>query len=61
MSEQEEKLGRLIDRLDNLAHALKLNIPANVHIDAIRGSLPDIVVGMKEAFKELTGKDPWEE
>jgi hypothetical protein len=55
-----EKLGQLIDRLDNLAHALKLPLPAELHVEGLKGPLPEIVAELKESFIEITGENPWE-
>jgi len=60
MSEEQEKLGQLIDRLDNVAHALKGPMPAEIHVEALRLSIPDIVDKLKEAFVGVTGENPWE-
>ena len=59
MSEAQEKLGQAIDRVDNLAHALSLRIPDRMHVDALKGSLPEVVKELKKAFAEVTGENPW--
>ena len=50
-----EQLGRAIDRLDNLAHALVLSIPAETHVSCLRESLPEVVRELKAGYKALTG------
>lgn len=60
MTEQLEKLGQAIDRVDNLAHALKLNLPHSMHVEALRDALPEIVEELKKGFVEATGENPWE-
>lgn len=60
MEEKQEQLGLLIDRLDNFSHALQLQIPPHIHVETLRGSLPELVAEMKTAFIELTGENPWE-
>lgn len=58
--EAKEKLGELINSLDNLAHALKMNIPESIHVQAMRKLLPEKVKEFKEVYIELTGENPWE-
>jgi hypothetical protein len=58
--EQKDKFGRLIDTLDNLAHALTLPIPDSIHVEAIRESLPEKVEDLKKIYQEVTGENPWE-
>lgn len=60
MNDSQEKLGQAIDMVDNLAHALKMPIPNDMHVDCLRSSLPDVVGVLKRAFIELTGENPWE-
>ena len=56
-----DKLGRAIDEIDNLAHALLLPMPADFHVKALKETLPDAVKQLKEGFVEATGHNPWEE
>lgn len=60
MEEKYEKLGQLIDRIENIQYALNLQIPAEIHLDAVRGSLPEIVKELKASFIEITGNNPWD-
>lgn len=60
MEDKFESLGVLIDELDNLAHALTMNIPNEIHVQAMKESLPDKVKRLKEVFVEITGENPWE-
>jgi len=56
-----EQLGRAIDRLDSaVAMLANKNLPAEMHVAALRMVLPDIVGELKEAFVSVTGTDPWE-
>jgi hypothetical protein len=55
-----EKLGQAIDRVDSLAHALLLKLPAEMHVDSFKSLLPEIVKELKEGFVEATGENPWE-
>lgn len=60
MEDKLEKLGLLIDSLDNLAHALKLALPPQVHVEQIGVALPEKVKELKEVFVEITGENPWD-
>jgi hypothetical protein len=60
MEEQFEKLGQLIDSLDNLAHALKLPLPPAMHVQSLSNILPEKVSEFKKVFTEITGNNPWE-
>jgi hypothetical protein len=55
-----EDLGVLIDRLDNLAHALKMPLADKMHIDIPRDSLPKLVKDFKAAYVDAFGENPWE-
>lgn len=55
-----EKLGLAIDRLENMAAALTLPLPAEMHVDQFRKTLPEIIKELKEGFIEATGENPWE-
>jgi len=59
MEDKFEKLGLLIDELDNLAHALKMPLPPQFHIEQHRNLLPDKVKRLKEVYVEITGENPW--
>lgn len=61
MNKQFEKLGVLIDEIDNLASALSMTmLPDSIHVEALRGALPDKVAKLKLCYEELTGTNPWE-
>lgn len=48
-----------IDRLDSLASALSLPLPAAMHVEALRSALPDVVRSLKAEYARATGDDPW--
>ena len=58
--EDIEDLGTLIDRLDNLAHALNLPLRAEMHVEQMRLALPNLVKDFKAAYVHEMGEDPWE-
>lgn len=57
--EQEDDLGRDIDRLDNLAHALLLPMSADFHVRQFKESLPEVVAELKKHYAAAFGRNPW--
>lgn len=57
--EAQENLGQTIDRLDSVAHALNLAMPADFHVRQMKSLLPEIVSDLKKYFAAVTGEDPW--
>lgn len=55
-SEALEQLGRAIDEVDNLAHALQLPLPALNHVDHQKRLLPEKVAKLRAAYKALGGE-----
>ncbi len=60
MEDKFETLGQLIDSLDNLAHALKMPLPPQMHVEQLSVALPKKVKQLKEVFVEITGENPWD-
>lgn len=60
MEEKFEKLGQLIDSIDNLAHALKMPLPPKMHVEQLSIALPEKVKQLKEVFVEIRGENPWD-
>jgi hypothetical protein len=60
MEEKFETLGQLIDSLDNFAHALKMPLPPQMHVEVLSKSLPEKVKELKSVFVEITGENPWD-
>lgn len=60
MDDYKEKLGLAIDRLENCACALAIPMSNDIHVDALKGSLPEIVKELKEAYVGLTNENPWD-
>jgi hypothetical protein len=60
MEEKYEKLGELIDSIDNITHTLNLPMPDKFHVEKLRSLLPEKVKELKECFIEITGENPWQ-
>ena len=59
MTKQYEKLGQLIDSIENLSCALNIPMSAEFHVNQLKQILPEKVASLKEAFIEITGENPW--
>lgn len=57
---ESDDFGALIDRLDNLAHALKLPLKDSMHVTQLRIELPNLVKDFKAAYVNEMGENPWE-
>ena len=55
----EELVVETIDRLNNLIAAMTLPMPAEIHLKALKESLPEIRDGLKEAYLDAGGEDHW--
>jgi hypothetical protein len=60
MDDKFEKLGKEIDRLENLFYAMNIPMPAQFHVDQLKKSLPAIIENLKQSFTEISGENPWE-
>lgn len=60
MEDLHERFGLLIDSIDNYAHALKMPLPADMHVEQLRRALPEKVEELKKIYVELTNTNPWE-
>ena len=58
-TETYEKIGELADTLDNLVHALMLPMPADLHITAMKASLPYLRDELKGICRDA-GHDFWD-
>jgi len=48
-----------IDTLLNLRAALDIPMPDAVHIEALKGGLPEITTHLRRIHAQLVGNDPW--
>lgn len=56
---QLEKLGHLVDRIDNLVHAGAIPMPDKLRATALAEALPDLHSELKTLYVEIAGEDPW--
>ena len=54
-----DQIAEQIERLDNLAHALMLPMPASFHVEQMKHQLPEVVKALKAAYAEVAGENPW--
>jgi hypothetical protein len=54
-----EAVGECVDTLDNLMTAMKMNLPDELHLQALRESLPDLRTKLKAAYVAANDYDPW--
>ena len=54
-----DKIAKIIDRLDNIVAAMSMPTPADIHLKALRQSIPEVKHELKEAYLELGGEDHW--
>jgi hypothetical protein len=58
--DQADKLGRVIDEIENLEYALKMPLPPQMHVEQLSKLIPEKVLKLKEIYIDLTGENPWE-
>jgi hypothetical protein len=58
-AETAEKVGEVADTLDNLIHALMLPMPADLHVKALKESLPELRDSLKTICRDA-GHDFWD-
>ncbi len=58
--EAMEKLAEMVDRLDNLSSAVQLPMPADLHVQCLRESLPELQAEAKEIYLQLGGENVWD-
>ena len=62
MKEEDiEKLGLLIDKLENLIQAMTMPLPDSIHIQGIKPALPEILNEVKAVYLDEGGENWWDE
>jgi hypothetical protein len=56
---QLEKLGCLVDKVDNLVHAGAIPMPDKLRVTALTEALPGLHSELKALYVEISGDDPW--
>jgi len=55
------RIAEVIDSLENTVAALELNIPAEIHVECLRQTLPEILEKLKKEYFDLGGGNVWED
>lgn len=58
--EQLERLGQLIDKVDNYLAAAKLPFPAQFHIDGLKHGMDEVRAEILAIYLEAGGENHWE-
>jgi hypothetical protein len=58
--EQADKLGRLIDDIENIQYALDIPLPPEMHVEQLKGLIPKKVAALKSIYIDIVGDNPWE-
>lgn len=59
MTDEQEELGQIIDRLDSVTSGLIIPLPDRNHVQILRTLLPEIVQELRAVFEKVTGENPW--
>jgi hypothetical protein len=59
--EQLEKLGQVVERIDNLVHAGAIPMSDKLRVTALGEALPSLHAELKTLYVEIAGDDPWTE
>jgi len=54
-----DKIAEAIDSLSNIIAALSLPVPDKIHVEGLRGTLPEIRDKIKAGYLEAGGEDYW--
>ena len=54
-----EELGQCIDTLENLIAAMTIPLPADLHVESLKDTLPELKERIKQAYFGLGGEDVW--
>lgn len=54
-----EAVGEQADTLDNLIGAMKLPLPAHIHLEALRGALPNVRDALRKAVADCRQSPRW--
>jgi hypothetical protein len=56
-----EDLGKAADTLDNLIAAMELPLPPEMHLSALKSSLPRLRDTLRDIYCTKTGDNPWKD
>jgi hypothetical protein len=61
MNDNMDQIGQVSDSIENLLFSLNLPIPPELHLKALKESLPELKKKLREAVIAETGENPWDE
>ena len=56
-----ERLGEKIDSLINLLYSMDLQMPATIHLEALKGSIPEVTNELIKIHSEGGGENIWDD
>lgn len=54
-----DKIAEAIDTLENLIAALSMPMPDHIHVQCLRGQLPDVLTQLRDGYLAAGGDDHW--
>lgn len=54
-----DKIAGIIDGMENLIAAMSMPIPSDIHVKALKVSLPDLKGRLKNIYFEMGGENLW--
>lgn len=57
--ESMEVLGEQADTIANLLAAMNMPLPPQLHLDALRPALTDVLAKLRQVYVTETGDNPW--
>ena len=60
IEEQLERLGQLVDRLNNLQMALTMPLTAKLHLECVKPIIPELKEEVKDIYFKLGGENVWD-
>ncbi len=57
--DQLDDLGKIADKADNYIVATQMQLPASLHIEALKGGMESISEEIKKLYEAVSGENPW--
>lgn len=55
-----QEIGDMADTMDNLVAATQMKLPAEFHLQQLKGNLIEMSAQIKEYYVAMTGENPWD-